>query len=180
MSLLSPGPYHILSYGTLLGTTFFHTFINGILAFRVLPRPQFATLMSHIFPVYFSLQTALPALLVLTYPGSRNPFGSASGVAGVFFDRDNRWTVLVPLAGAFLSSAVNLGVVGPATTGVMEERRVQEKKDGKKSYDAPPHSQEMTELNKRFGMLHGVSSLLNLGSFISTVAYGFTLASRLA
>lgn len=55
-----------------------------------------------------------------------------------------------------------------------------EKKDGKKSYDAPPHSQEMTALNKQFGMLHGVSSLLNLGSFIATVAYGFTLASRLA
>lgn len=81
--------------------------------------------MSHIFPVYFSLQTALPALLVLTYPGSRNPFGSASGVAGVFLEPGNRWTVLAPLAGAFLTAAANLAVVGPATTKVMEERRVQ-------------------------------------------------------
>lgn len=54
-----------------------------------------------------------------------------------------------------------------------------ERKDGKKSYDAGPHSQEMQALNKKFSMLHGVSSLLNLGSFIGAVAYGVTLASRL-
>jgi len=54
-----------------------------------------------------------------------------------------------------------------------------ERKDGKKSYDAPPHSQEMTALNKRFSVLHGVSSLLNLGTFIGSVVYGFNLASRL-
>jgi len=37
----------------------------------------------------------------------------------------------------------------------------------------------MVALNKRFGMLHGISSLLNLGTFIATVVYGFTLADRL-
>lgn len=51
--------------------------------------------------------------------------------------------------------------------------------DGKKSYDAPPHSQKMTELNKRFGKLHGASSLLNLGALIATVAYGVYLGNRL-
>ncbi len=56
---------------------------------------------------------------------------------------------------------------------------VTEKKDGKKSYDVPPHSQEMVALNKRFGMLHGVSSLLNLGTLVATVVYGITLSSRL-
>jgi hypothetical protein len=37
----------------------------------------------------------------------------------------------------------------------------------------------MTTLNKRFSILHGVSSLLNLGTFIGSVVYGFNLASRL-
>lgn len=55
-----------------------------------------------------------------------------------------------------------------------------EKKDGKKSYDAPPHSQDMAALNKRFGKSHGISSLLNLGTFVATLAYGFTLAARLS
>lgn len=55
-----------------------------------------------------------------------------------------------------------------------------EKKDGKKSYDPVPHSQEMLALNKKFGKMHGISAMLNLGTFISTLAYGFTLASRLS
>ena len=175
--------------------------------------------MSHLFPVYFAMQSALPVLLALTYPGSGHPFGARAGLAGVLA-RGNRWSVLAPLAGAWLCAVVNWGVVGPLTTGVMEERRVQgmffssffsfsfslfyfglgsprwlwcweeccwltgvvwwtEKKDGKKSYDAPPHSQEMVALNKRFGMLHGVSSLLNLGTLVATVVYGVTLSSRL-
>ncbi|KAK4157962.1 hypothetical protein C8A00DRAFT_39674 [Chaetomidium leptoderma] len=179
MGLFSPAPYHILGYGTLLGTTVFHTFVGGIVSFQVLPRPQFAALMSKLFPIYFSLQAALPAVLALTYPARQNPFGARGGVAGVL-DRANRWTVLAPLAGAFVCALANLAVVGPATTRVMGERKQQERKDGKKAYDAPPHSQEMVALNKRFSMLHGISSLLNLGSLVAAVVYGVTLSSRLS
>lgn len=59
------------------------------------------------------------------------------------------------------------------------DKKEKERKDGKKSYDAPPHSQDMEALNKKFSMLHGISSLLNLGTFFATVAYGFSLAARL-
>ncbi|KAK3322533.1 hypothetical protein B0H66DRAFT_515050 [Apodospora peruviana] len=177
LPVLSPGPYHILSYGTLLGTTFFHTFVGGIVSYQVLTRPQFAALMAKIFPVYFSMQTALPVVIALTYPATSYRPG-LSGVTGVL-DSSNRWSVLVPLAAIFASGLANLAVVGPATTKCMNERRLQEKKDGKKSHDAPPHSQEMAALNKKFSTLHGVSSLLNLGTFIATVAYGFSLAARL-
>ena len=54
-----------------------------------------------------------------------------------------------------------------------------EKKDGKKSYDPAPHSQEMLALNKQFGILHGISSLLNLVTFLASVVYGFTLSAQL-
>lgn len=37
----------------------------------------------------------------------------------------------------------------------------------------------MIELNKKFGKLHGISSLLNLTTFIATVVYGFHLGARL-
>ncbi|KAK0711093.1 hypothetical protein B0H67DRAFT_274073 [Lasiosphaeris hirsuta] len=174
--LFSPAPYHILSYGTLLGTTFFHTFVGGIVSFQELSRPQFALLMAKLFPVYFSMQTTLPVVLALTFP-AKTAFGS-SGITGVL-DADNRWDVLVPIATTFLTALANLAVVGPATTKCMHQRKLQEKKDGKKSYDAPPRSQEMAALNKQFGMLHGVSSLLNLVSFIGTVSYAWSLASRL-
>ncbi|EGS20696.1 uncharacterized protein CTHT_0025320 [Thermochaetoides thermophila DSM 1495] len=178
MGFLSPAPYHILSYGILLGTTFFHSFIGGIIAFRVLPRPQFSALMAKVFPVYFAMQTTLPLIMVLTYPAPAS-FPTLSGVTGVL-DPTNRWSVATPLSGAFLTALANLVVVGPATTRVMRERKEQEKKDGKKSYDPGPHSPAMQALNKQFSMLHGISSLLNLGTFLSAVAYGYTLSLRLS
>lgn len=37
----------------------------------------------------------------------------------------------------------------------------------------------MQALNRKFGVIHGVSSLLNLATFGAVVAYGFTLGARL-
>ncbi|EHA53988.1 hypothetical protein MCOR27_006884 [Pyricularia oryzae] len=177
--IFSPAPYHIISYGTLLGTTFFQSFVNGIVAFRALPRPQFSILQQKIFPVYFVIQSVLPVTLALTWPGSRNGLlSTASGIAGVL-DEQNRWGVLVPIGTMFVTGVANLLWLLPATTGCMLERRVQEKKDGKRSYDPAPHSEEMKALNKKFGILHGISSLLNLGTFIALICYGFTLAGHL-
>jgi hypothetical protein len=173
--LWSPGPYHVLSYGTLLGTTFFHSFVNATASFTVLPRPQFAELQRAIFPAYFGMQTILPVITALTYPGSRI---AASGIRGVL-DEHNRWSVLLPLGTACLTGLLNWAYFLPVTNAITAKRRQQETKDGKKSYDAPPHSQEMTALNKKFGKIHGLSSLFNLVTFISVVTYGFTLGSRI-
>ena len=54
-----------------------------------------------------------------------------------------------------------------------------ETRDGKKSFDAPPHSKEMTRLNKAFGRMHGASALTNLFGLIVTLGYGVVLADRL-
>jgi len=35
----------------------------------------------------------------------------------------------------------------------------------------------MIALNKQFGKLHGISSLLNLTTFIGTIVYGFHLGT---
>jgi hypothetical protein len=82
--------------------------------------------MAQLFPVYFSMQVALPAVLALTYtsPLSTSGIGGKSGLAGVL-EVSNRWTVLAPLVGAFACAAGNLAVVGPRTTRVMELRRGQ-------------------------------------------------------
>jgi hypothetical protein len=57
--------------------------------------------------------------------------------------------------------------------------RCAETRDGKRSYDPAPHSKEMLALNKKFGRVHGISSLVNLISFIATVYYGVVLSKRL-
>ena len=175
--IFSPAPYHIISYGTLLGTTFFHSFINGTVMIRVLPRPQFSAVQQKLFPIYFSMQTILPVALAVTWPGSSSSALAATpaGVPGVLHE-SGRWAVLVPLGTILATALLNLVVLLPATTTCMAERRAQEKKDGKRSWDPAPHSDEMIALNKQFGKLHGISSLLNMTTFIATVVYGFTLA----
>ncbi|KAJ5492598.1 hypothetical protein N7539_001344 [Penicillium diatomitis] len=196
--MTDPRPYHVLSYGTLLGTQVFQTsqsFVGGIVAFRALPRPQFATLQTAIFPVYFSMQTALPIVVALT--ASRQ--GQALGLPGLLAP-ENRMNTLLPMATVAITGLINMFVLRPLTVKTMRERKHQgkllsplspdlrsfsykilapETRDGKKSYDAPPHSKEMMALNKKFGRIHGLSSMVNMVSFIATVWYGAILSKRL-
>lgn len=117
------------SYGTLLGSSVYQSFVNGIVSYRALSRPQFATLQAALTPVYFALQTALPVAMALTYPGVKGTSigkgpATASGISG-FFDSRNYWTVLAPITTILVLNAANLVWVGPVTTRIMKERRHQ-------------------------------------------------------
>ena len=128
------------------------------------------------------MQTALPAVLALTFPGvaSSGVTGArvSGGINGLFDDRV-RFSALIPLATSFATGLANLVWVGPTTTRIMKERKHQETRDGKKSYDPGPHSPEMQRLNKRFAQLHGVSSLVNLVGLLALVYYGGTIADMM-
>ena len=131
------------SYGTLLGTQFFQvcflsisepkdrltvslqSFVGGIVAYKALPRPQFSSLQQAIFPIYFSMQTALPIVLALTVPGERTPLGGTPSGLGGFLTEKNRVSVLVPILTIFATSLANLLFIGPATTRIMRERKHQ-------------------------------------------------------
>ncbi|KAJ5888426.1 hypothetical protein N7495_008467, partial [Penicillium taxi] len=173
-NMIDPRPFHILSYGTLLGTQVFQSFVAGIVAFRTLPRPQFANLQAAIFPIYFNLQAALPVIVALT--ATRH--GDALGFSGLIAP-ENRYTTLLPMAAVAITGLINQVFLRPLTIKIMRERKHQENRDGKKSYDPEPHSKEMAALNKRFGRVHGISSLVNLVSLIATVWYGAVLSKRL-
>lgn len=180
-SFTKPGPYHILAYGTLFGTNIFQSFIGGIMAFKVLPRAQFAQLQKALFPIYFSIQTVIPLILAITYPlPSQTPGSSTSSLTSVLFDPFIRNTVLIPLVTMFVCGLANWSVIGPMTTKVMQERKHQETRDGKKYFDAGPHSEEMKKLNSRFGALHGISSLVNVMAILASVRYGWVLGNSLA
>jgi hypothetical protein len=117
--------YDSLLYRSFTGLSIHpQTFVGGIISYQALPRPQFSQLQQKLFPYYFSLQTALPAALALTYPGSRTSLGPASSLSGTFAGV-NRWTVLAPLATIFLTSAVNMFYCGPETTRIMRKRKHQ-------------------------------------------------------
>ncbi|KAL2816786.1 hypothetical protein BDW59DRAFT_153055 [Aspergillus cavernicola] len=173
--MLDPRPYHILSYGTLLGVQIYQSFVSGIIAFRVLPRPQFASLQAKTFPTYFAIQTALPVVVALTASRADKPLG----ISGLL-EPENHFKVLLPLATAFVTGLVNFVFLRPLTVDTMRERKHQETRDGKKSYDPAPHSKEMVALNKKFGRLHGMSSLVNMVTLGATIFYGVVLSKRLA
>ncbi|KAF1948969.1 hypothetical protein CC80DRAFT_520820 [Byssothecium circinans] len=180
-SFKNPAAYHVLSYGTLLGSTLFQSFISGIIAFRVLPRPQFSTLQKHTFPAYFLLQTVTPALMILTYPSFTtrlNPLSPSPPLSPVGTSGHDK-LALTLIATMLTTGVVNMLYVGPQTTRVMERRKHQETMDGKKSYDKGEHSEEMKRLNREFGVLHGVSSLVNLVGFLGMVWYGVLLGEGL-
>ncbi|CAD0089103.1 unnamed protein product [Aureobasidium vineae] len=194
--------YHILSYGSFLGATLFQSFIGGVVAFKVLPRAQFSTLQKATFPVFFALQSVLGLALMVTYPGEKllgvggQYLRENTGFSGLLVD-SNRWPVFVPLATIFVTSVFNSLIIGPATTKTMKERHHQgmwrrdycfnfqtdayllETRDGKKYSDAGPHSKAMEQLNKTFGILHSVSTIINLTAFGCAIWYGFVLGERL-
>ena len=167
------------SYGTLLGSSIYQSFINGIVSYRALSRPQFSTLQAALTPVYFALQTALPVLMALTYPGVKSLTATEASSLRGLLQEQNRYTVLAPIATICALNAINLLWAGPVTTRIMKERKHQETRDGKKYYDQGTQSKEMQRLNRAFGRMHGVSAVTNLVGLGVTVFYGFLLAERL-
>lgn len=204
-SISDPRLYHILTYGTLLGSNIQNTFLQGPIAYKCLPRAQFSTLQQNIFPPFFAFQSVLPLVLAFTWPGSartslRGPVAATdAGWRGLLVDR-NFWTALVPIAAMFGSSFLNLTLLGPATTTVMKKRKHQgmlltlrilqgeclrlmndslETRDGKRYYDPGPKSAEMEKLNSSFMWLHSASSLANLVGLGAMVYYGIVLAEKI-
>lgn len=143
---------HLAAFSTVFGTGVWTTFIAGITMFQYLPKQTFGKLQARLFPKYFQLSIAcLSVALITAYRMGLPTF---------------------PLAIALKNVLSNQVVVGPASTRVMLERYDRQNKGLKdESYDK--------KLNARFGMLHGLSSLLNLITLACLVAHGISLAARI-
>jgi hypothetical protein len=153
--------------------------MGGIVAYRALPRAQFSTLQKNIFPPYFTLQTLTPLAMLLTYPRGASQLlsflPSSRSALQTSSDCLSAWLI----GTMFVTALANLVYIGPQTTEVMRLRKHQETRDDKKSYDDGPHSKEMQELNTRFSILHGVSSLVNMVGLGAMVWYGGVLGDML-
>lgn len=100
------------------------------MAYKSLPRPAFSALQSNIFPIYFGMQTALPAIMALTFPGRGSNIlngVTATGFSGLFAEQ-NRYSVLAPIGTIFVSGLLNAVWLGPLTTKTMRERKHQGKR----------------------------------------------------
>jgi len=80
------------------------------------------------------------------------------------------------LALVILAQGSNYFVVGPLTSKTMFERMKLEKDEGK-TYNESGVSDKMKGLNRRFGMLHGISSLANLGAVLALGFHGLWIGT---
>ncbi|KAE9374120.1 hypothetical protein N431DRAFT_481418 [Stipitochalara longipes BDJ] len=164
--LTSLGSYHLVAWGSLLGTEIYQSFVITKLCYNHLPRPQFTMLQKRVFPVYFNIQTGLVAAAALTYPPE-----SVLGLAKNIPD-----TILLGVT--FGLSLLNKFVYGPRTSQAMVEKAHQETRDGQRHTDGV--SKEMALLKRKFSFNHAMSIHLNLIVIICTVLYGLRLGSKIA
>ncbi|KAG1885662.1 hypothetical protein F4604DRAFT_1878310 [Suillus subluteus] len=164
LGTLSPKGVYILGFGWLYGMSVWVSFFGGIIALRALPRHQFGALQHKTFPIYFS---------------------SSIGLSSAFPLRADVAQAYV-LGTVIALQSCNQLVVGPMTSRQVEcsytnvstmfQRHKLEKEEGK-DYNEPGVSSQMKALNAKFGMLHGISSLANLGAVIALTCHGLWIGS---
>ncbi|KAL0576574.1 hypothetical protein V5O48_005406 [Marasmius crinis-equi] len=170
-SLFSLNGLYLVGYGWAFGTAVWVTFFGGVIAYKALPRQQFGALQHKTFPIYFMQSIVLSSLLlgiwVFSHPDVvthiANPF--IADVAQVY-----------TLGSVIFAQGTNYFVIGPLTSKTMFQRHKLEKEEGK-SYNEPGVSQEMKALNRRFGSLHGISSLANLWAVIALGFHGLWIGN---
>ncbi|CAE6525166.1 unnamed protein product [Rhizoctonia solani] len=162
-----------LLYSYVFGATLWGSFIAGFIAFRAIPRQQFGLLQSRTFPVFFSTSTGVTIVLLGIWTATHNQ------VLVDTFDFSSPAVIQAwVLALAAMCNTVNLVYLGPKTTETMFKRHKLERAE-KVQYSDPLASNEMKALNKQFGALHGISSLLNLCSLFCLAAHGVSIGNTM-
>ena len=99
------------------------SYIAGPVMYKTVDRPSFSAIQARLFPIFFGMQTALPVVLAVTYPGNTLT-GLPSGIYGLL-DESSRLGSLLPVSAMFISGLINLVMLLPATQQVMKDRRGQ-------------------------------------------------------
>ncbi|KAJ5146470.1 uncharacterized protein N7515_001034 [Penicillium bovifimosum] len=174
-------PYHLLSYGALLGTELFQSFINTKICYQALPMKEFINLQKRLFPIYFGTQIGLTVLTAATHP----PYSLISLV------RDP-WSI-APLAVVGITGCLNWIIYGPRTTTASLVRRALQGGfyeycvslldligDTESENNNPDSDGSKTHrANRTFAHNHAMVIHLNAIAMIATVVYGFSLSATL-
>ncbi|KAJ3687460.1 hypothetical protein LUZ61_016624 [Rhynchospora tenuis] len=167
---------HLLCFATSFGAALWVTFIGGIIMFKHLPRHQFGNLQGKMFPAYFALISVCAAVCVAAF-AYLHPWKSASSL--------ERYQL------GFLLSALgfdlsNLLVFTPMTIEMMKKRHkierelsIGEEVGWSKNVEVAKKNPNLAAMNKKFGMIHGFSSLANIMSFGCLAMHSWYLAGKM-
>ncbi|KAF6766083.1 hypothetical protein DFP72DRAFT_6660 [Ephemerocybe angulata] len=162
---------YIVGYAWLFGMSLWISFFGGVIAFRALPRQQFGALQHKTFPVYFVQSILLSGALLAAWV-FKHPDVATHALKPWYVDVFQAYA----LGTVLVCQGLNYFVIGPMTSKIMFQRHKQEKEEGK-VYNEPGVSAEMKALNRRFGSLHGISSLFNLFSVIALGIHGLWIGN---
>ncbi|KAI4349724.1 hypothetical protein L6164_010284 [Bauhinia variegata] len=167
---------HLLSFSTAFGAALWVTFIGGIIMFKNLPRHQFGNLQSKMFPAYFSMVGICCAISVASF-GYLHPLKSSSTAEKY---------QLGFLLSSFAFNLANLFVFTPMTIEMMKQRHKAERENNigdevgwSKNVEVAKVNPKLAAMNKKFGMIHGLSSLANIMSFGSLAMHSWYLAGKI-
>ncbi|KAK6941071.1 protein of unknown function DUF4149 [Dillenia turbinata] len=167
---------HLLCFSTAWGVALWVTFIGGIIMFKNLPRHQFGNLQSKMFPAYFSMVGTCSAISVGAF-AYLHPWKSASATEKYQFGF---------LLSAFAFNLTNLFVFTPMTIEMMKQRHKIEREANMgdevgwtKNKEVAKVNPNLAAMNKKFGMIHGLSSLANIFAFGSLAMHSWYLAGKL-
>ncbi|KAF8350186.1 hypothetical protein F5887DRAFT_419303 [Amanita rubescens] len=169
--VFSPSGLYVVAYAWLFGMSFWNTFFGGVIAYKTLPRQQFGALQHKTFPIYFLISIALSSLMIVYWV-----FTHPDVATYILRPEVTDVAQLYALLTIFGCQALNYFVIGPITSKTMFERHKLEKEEGK-SYNESNVSDKMKALNRRFGMLHGISSLFNLTAVIAAGFHGLWIGN---
>jgi len=147
------------------------TFFGGIIAYRSLPRQQFGLLQNKTFPVYFMISTVLSSLMIAYWV-----FTHPDVATHIYEPKVADVAQLYLLLIVFGAQALNYFVIGPTAAQTMFQRHKLEKEEGKNPKEKGISTQ-MKSLNRRFGMLHGISSLFNMAAFVALAFHGLWIGN---
>jgi hypothetical protein len=194
---------HLSLFGLALGMMVWHTFFNGIVLFKTLSKPDFGRSQAALFPHYFRLSSfSLWGLLVCVFLeqhdvalfqatftrlffGANTHDGHAHTIAEILQHFARPFLLLTVhnvqmaiLLGGWLASVTQQLLLGPLTTKLMfrRHRLTEELAKPGKNEDAAL-KQQLKSAQGKFGALHGISSLYNLGILLVVVAHGLYLAT---
>ncbi|THU67829.1 hypothetical protein C4D60_Mb05t28790 [Musa balbisiana] len=167
---------HLLAFATAWGAALWVTFIGGIIMFKNLPRHQFGNLQSKMFPAYFMVVSVCAAVSVAAF-AYLHLWRSASSI-----DKYQLGFLLSAL-GFDLS---NLIVFTPMTIEMMKKRHkverdlsIGEEIGWSKNMEVAKTNPQLAAMNKKFGMIHGLSSLANIMAFGSLAMHSWYLAGKI-
>ncbi|CAA3003806.1 transmembrane 205 [Olea europaea subsp. europaea] len=167
---------HLLCFSTAFGAALWVTFVGGIIMFKNLPRHQFGNLQSKMFPAYFSMVGVCCAVSMGAF-GYLHPWKTSTTA--------EKYQIGFLLA-AFAFNLTNLFVFTPMTIEMMKQRHKIEREASigdeigwTKNQEVAKKNPKLASMNKKFGMIHGLSSLANIISFGSLAVHSWYLAGKI-